>query len=365
MTIKYLYEKVNNFMSNNTTTTSSFHFHSIDFLRAIGAIAVCIFHFANGFLHEGNPIFTIFQHGHLGVEFFFVITGFLIPFSLYKKNYTIAGFGKYMTDRLVRIHPAYLGAVLICMLQELIPTFFPPPMYKPFSVTFMDVLGHFTYLQPLLGKPWLVLLFWTLSIQFQFYVAYGVLHQLFTHKNKIIRIALLGLCAALPFLIGKGNVNYGLGNVDLINFLPNYMHIFLAGILIFLRSQKLLSDWEYWVLLAIDCYLLFYWYGSMENWAGGDWYRPLAVFFASILIQFVAVEHQIFAFLGKISYSLYLIHLPIGWSFMSYMTTFLHIKSEIGLSLCLVLAVLFSIVAAYLYWKYVEDYFTNRLKKLA
>ena len=349
-------------MSEIKNPTTSLHFHSIDFLRATGAIAVCIFHFANGFLHEGNPIFTIFQHGHLGVEFFFVITGFLIPYSLYRKNYTIEGFGKYMKDRLVRIHPAYMGAVLICIFQEWVPTFFLPPMYKPFSVTLLDVFGHFTYLQPMLGRPWLILLFWTLSIQFQFYIVYGLLHQLFTHKNKIIRVALLVFCAALPFWIGKGNINYGLGNVDLINFLPNYMHIFLAGILIFMRTQKLLSNWEYWFLILLNCYLLFYWYGSMESWAGGDWYRPTAVLFASILIQFVAIENKIFEFLGKISYSLYLIHLPIGWSFISYMSKFLHVESELGLSICLVFAVLFSIGVAYLYWRYVEDYFTNKLK---
>ena len=353
-------------MSDNKNTTSTIHVHSIDFLRAVGAISVCIFHYANGFLHAGNPVFDIFKHGHLGVEIFFVITGFLIPYSLYRKGYTLQGFGKYMLDRLVRIHPAYLGTVLIAVVQTIIAAFLlqGSPLYKPFSLQWLDILGHFTYTQPLIGRYWLIMLFWTLSVQFQFYIAYGLLHQLFIHKNKIIRLAMLAFCAALPFIIGKGNINYGLGNIDLINYLPHYMHIFLAGILIFMRTQKLISDWEYALFLLLDCYLLFYWYGSMEGWNGGDYLRPLAVLFASIFIQFIDVKHKVFEFLGKISYSLYLIHLPVGWTFLQLMVIYLGVKSEFSLSICLLCSVLFSIGAAYLYWKYVEDYFTNKLKKM-
>jgi peptidoglycan/LPS O-acetylase OafA/YrhL len=335
--------------------TSTVHFHSIDFLRAIGAISVCLFHLATNFLEKENPVYFTFQHGHLGVELFFVITGFLIPFSLFKRNHSLRNWGTFMLDRVIRIHPAYIGAVVICVFQELLTSFLPAPMYKPFSVTLLDIFGHFTYLQPYLGRPWLVVLFWTLAVQFQFYMLYGVLHFLFIHEHKIVRILTILVLYALPFGIGKGTIDYGLGAVELNNFLPHYIHIFLPGVFIFMRLQKLLSNLEYIVLLLLDCYLLYYWYGGMEHWYDGDILRPIAVVFASVLIQFVAIEHKIFEFLGKISYSLYLVHISVGWAIMGFLKFFLHLENQFLLSIAVLFATATSIGFAYLYWRFWEE----------
>lgn len=339
------------------------HVNSIDFLRAIGAVAVCIFHLTLGYLHEGNPVYSVFQHGHLGVELFFVITGFLIPSSLLRKNHTIANWGTYMKDRIIRIHPAYIGAVLICVFQEFISTLLPPPMYKPFSVSILDILGHFTYLQPYIGRPWLVILFWTLAVQFQFYMVYGVIHFLFIHEKKWMRFLTLLALITLPFLIGKGEIDYGFGLVNLNNFLPHYMHIFLVGVLLFMFTQGFLSKIEFWIFMAINCYALFYYRGGMYVWYDGDFLRPFAVICASICILFINIQHKIFEFLGKISYSLYLIHLPIGWSFMGFLKNFLNLNSEFGLTIALFTATALSIFCAYLFNKYFEEPAVQKVKE--
>jgi peptidoglycan/LPS O-acetylase OafA/YrhL len=344
--------------------TNSFHLDSIDFLRAIGAIAVCIFHFAHNFLAESNPVYWVFDHGHLGVELFFVMTGFLIPYSLHKKNYNINGFGKYIFDRLLRIHPAYLGAVALCIICRWIVALLPEPYGMPANVYFLDIIGHFTYIQPYIGRNWFVILFWTLAVQFQFYLAYGVFYYFIVHQNKIVRLLSLVLLMALPFWIGKGEIVYSLGKVDYNNFLPHYMHIFLAGILIFLRGEKLISNLEYWVLLLLDCYLLFYWYGSMEAWYGGDYWRPSAVLFASVFIQFINVKHRVFEFLGKTSYALYLIHLPIGWGILSMVKNVLHIDNQYIMTFVVFSTTCLCLYFAYLYWRFVEVPFTSWVRKV-
>jgi peptidoglycan/LPS O-acetylase OafA/YrhL len=315
-----------------TNKTTILHFHSIDFLRAIAAIAVVIFHLANGYLHAGNPIYDVFKEGHLGVEIFFVITGFLVPYTLYRKNYQIKSFFNYMLDRVLRLHPAYLAAVAICILQEYIGSL----MGHSFWVQWQDVFWHLFYLPPYVGRPWLLILFWTLAIQFQFYILFAALYQLFLHQNKVVRIAtLLGFMA----------INFFLDDLKYNNYLPYYMVVFIPGILIFQRTQGLLKDWEYWLLLLIDCYILY-------DQRFEEPLRPAAVLFASVFIQFINVEHPIWKWLGGISYGLYLIHLPIGWSFMALCQKYT--QDETMLSGALIIAVALSIGVAYLFTRFIE-----------
>ena len=320
----------------STTSSPSGFITSIDFLRGIAALSVCIFHLANGYLHAGNPIFDVFKEGHLGVEVFFVLTGFLVPYSLFRKGYKIEQFANYMLDRILRLHPAYLGAVAICVFQEYIGSLIPS-MGRPFWVEWQDIFWHLFYLPPYVGRPWLLLLFWTLAIQFQFYILFGLLYRLFLNENKLIRIITI-----LAFIILNFQFN---DDLTYNNYLPYYMVIFIPGILIFQRMQGMLKDWEYWLLLLIDCYVLY-------DQRFEEPLRPAAVLFASFIIQFAKIDQPIWKWLGSISYSLYLVHLPVGWSFMGLVKGYT--QDEFWLSMALVLAVLLSIGAAYLFYRLIE-----------
>lgn len=321
--------------SNNVKSTA--RFDSIDFLRGLAALSVCIFHLANGYLHKGNPIYDIFKEGHLGVEVFFVITGFLVPYTLYRKQYIpdIKHFGNYMLDRVLRLHPAYLAAVAICILQEYIGSLLPS-LGRPFWVQWQDVFWHLFYLPPYVGRPWLLILFWTLAIQFQFYILFSLLYGLFLNPRKWVRIATL-LC----FM----GINFFLDDLKYNNYLPYYMVIFMPGIMIFMRNEKMLEDWEYWLLLLIDCYVLY-------DQRFEEPLRPAAVLFASMVIQYTQIKSPLWKWLGMVSFALYLIHLPVGWSFMGVVKSYT--SDEVLLSGALVVAVLLSIGAAYLFYTFIE-----------
>jgi peptidoglycan/LPS O-acetylase OafA/YrhL len=323
-------------MEQHIKTTPTLHLNSIDFLRGFAAISVCIFHLANGYLHAGNPIYEVFKQGHLGVEIFFVITGFLVPYTLYRKGYQLAGFFNYMLDRVLRLQPAYWAAILVCVLQEYIGSLMPT-LGRPFWVEWQDVFWHLFYLPPYVGRPWLLILFWTLAIQFQFYIVFALLYQLFIHNNKAIRIVTLLAFMALNYLFND-DLTYN-------NYLPFYMVIFIPGILIFQRLQGMLSDWEYWLLLVVDCYILY-------DQRFEEPLRPAAVLFASVFIQFLDVNHPFWKWLGNISYSLYLIHLPVGWSFMGVVKGYT--QNELYLSIALVFAVALSVGAAFLFNRWIE-----------
>ena len=85
----------------------------LDSLRGLASFLVAWFHFVTFFFqrpgdNEGHPFGL---HGHLGVQMFFVISGFVIPFSLHGSGYTIQSAGRFMLKRLARLHPPYLASI--------------------------------------------------------------------------------------------------------------------------------------------------------------------------------------------------------------------------------------------------------------
>ncbi len=88
----------------------------LDTLRALAAITVCLFHYTGGMLSKlvVPEAKHFFSKGYLGVEVFFVISGFIIPYSLTNKNHRIANFFPYIKNRVLRINPpAYISLLLI------------------------------------------------------------------------------------------------------------------------------------------------------------------------------------------------------------------------------------------------------------
>jgi peptidoglycan/LPS O-acetylase OafA/YrhL len=124
------------------------------------------------------------------------------------------------------------------------------------------------------------------------------------------------------------------------------MVIFIPGILIYQRSKGMWSEAEYWLLLLVDCYVLY-------DQRFEEILRPAAVLFAGFCIQYLNTSSSLWKWLGSISYSLYLIHLPVGWSFMGMIKQYT--QDETVLTLGLVGAVILSIGAAFLFYKLIES----------
>ena len=81
---------------------SGSHIDVLDHLRGFAALAVCLFHlsFANsGFLPAGDPIRSVGAFGYLGVEIFFVISGFVIPYSLSLRGYRLRDAPEFLIKR--------------------------------------------------------------------------------------------------------------------------------------------------------------------------------------------------------------------------------------------------------------------------
>jgi len=105
---------------------NSNHIPVLDSLRGLAAISVCIYHFVVGpinFVKDEN-VLNVFSYGKYGVQLFFVISGFIIPWSLHNKKYEIRNFFKFLFKRLARLEPPYLFSVLLVLLLFLMRHYF-------------------------------------------------------------------------------------------------------------------------------------------------------------------------------------------------------------------------------------------------
>ncbi len=80
---------------------------NLDILRGLAALAVCFFHFDRESLFKGTFYPEIAKYGYLGVDVFFVISGFVIPLSLSASDFTLRGIWAFWAARFLRLYPAY------------------------------------------------------------------------------------------------------------------------------------------------------------------------------------------------------------------------------------------------------------------
>ena len=307
------------------------HFHSIDLLRGLAALAVGFFHLSTAFLCVGNPLRLVFQHGHLGVECFFVISGFIIPYTLWKKQHQLSHFPRFMLARLLRLHPAYLGSVALMLLTLWLPNFLPPPFHQTIAIDWANVGLHFCYLSALVGKPWLNGVYWSLAIEMQYYLLLGVAYALLARAPRAVTALCLALFAASAFVSTPATVFY-------------YAGLFLPGILLFLAHIGRLRQWELVLLLLANALLLY--------WQRHDWLRPGAVLAACAFIRLVRWQHPLGMFFGRISYSFYLLHTTVAFAFLGLLMPYVH--DETLRTLLVFVAILLAILAAAGYYRLVE-----------
>ena len=297
---------------------------TVDALRAVAALWVCLWHFTLGT--------GIGAQGYLGVTMFFVISGYIVPYSMMRGGYTIAAWPTFMLKRLARLEPPYLASIVVILALGAWDALrgFPPRWTAP------QIAGHLGYANAFLGLPWLNGTYWSLAVEFQFYVLMGLaLPMLMRARTPTKRLAGLALASCLPLLLPARS------NATILPFLP----VFAAGILTFLRATNRIGRTSYWAALPVLAGIVF----KVQD-AG----VALATVGTAVLIAAVRIPRIApLAWLGAISYSLYLLHVPIGYRVMnviekSFTGALVPIAAIIG-------ALAASIAGAALFRRYVEQ----------
>ncbi len=166
------------------------HFHSIDLLRGIAALLVCIFNFSN-FEFNNELIFSsdslitlIGSFGKNGVYIFFVISGFVIPYSLYKYQFKIQNFFHFIAKRFVRIEIPYFVSIILVLFVSFVFSFYNNSI---FIFEFNRLIYHILYIIPFTEFEWYNEIYWTLAIEFQFYILLGLFFTFIIHTSHFIK----------------------------------------------------------------------------------------------------------------------------------------------------------------------------------
>jgi peptidoglycan/LPS O-acetylase OafA/YrhL len=305
------------------------HLYSLDMLRGLVALLVCLYHLTDGFFPVEHWLKIIFSRGYLGVEIFFVISGFVIPYTMYKTNYTLRDAGSFILRRLTRIEPPYWCSILLIFIGEYLSRHLRYYKDKIIIIDWYDILTHVLHLNDLINKPWLRGIYWSLAIEVQYYLLIALIFPLLIFKNRYLSYTVLLIFCLLRWIEWPHTVFY-------------YGCHFAIGILLFNAFVGTISKIELFVSLSIAFVL---------TWWCFDLYHLSAVFGAVIFIWFFNFNIKPFVFLGKISYSFYLIHIQFGWSVFDYLLREYPYDSKIKF---LIYSVLVAILASIIFYYLIE-----------
>lgn len=318
-----------------TPPSASERIEVVDALRGLAALAVCWFHMTNGnpsFLEPGW-VKTSGAAGWLGVDVFFVLSGFVIPLSLRRGGFRPrADFGRFLAKRLVRLEPPYLASLALVLLLGWLSARASLFHGSPFTPSWQQVGAHLGYLNAFVGLPWLNPVYWTLAIEFQFYLFVALTFGVVASERPVVRLASVPAILALGFLSSSPA------------FLLLHLPLFALGITAFQVRERLLptSAAIAFVGLAVAAATLRL--GPAR--AGAGLVTALVVLFAH------HVPARGFVWLGDVSYSLYLLHVPIGGRVVNLLHRALPQGPIRPLGALVAAAV--SVFCAWLFWRAVE-----------
>lgn len=366
------------------TTSTTFlnvkpHYDLLDGLRGVAALLVLWYHIFEGYAFAGNSMIETFNHGYLAVDFFFMLSGFVIGYAYddrWGKGLTMKDFFK---RRLIRLHPmVIMGAVLGVITfyiqgcvqwdgtQVALSMVVLSLVCSIFLIPAMPGLGYEVRgngeMFPLNGPCW------SLFFEYIGNIIYALFIRRLSTKALTVVVVLLGL-ALSGFVIfdisGYGNLGVG-WTLDGMNFMGGSLRMlfpFSIGMLMSRIFKPIKVKGAFWICSAILTALFAVPYlEGMETICLNGLYEVFCIVIVFPILVWIGASGTttdrksttICKFLGDISYPLYVIHYPLMYLFYAWL-----IKNELytfGETYQVALCVYFgSIILAYLCLKLYDE----------
>ncbi|MFJ5797495.1 acyltransferase family protein [Streptomyces decoyicus] len=340
---------------------------ALDGLRLLAALMVAAYHYGgrNGEIAQawgGSPAHQfptaapLFAYGCLGVQIFFVISGFVICLS---------GWGRtlraFIASRVSRLYPAYWAAIL------LVTAVFALPWVAFEALAPSEVLTNLTMLQQPLGVDRVLGVCWTLWAEMRFYALFALCVVLpgATRRRVVLFCAGWTLAAALaqaahqPFL-------------DTV-LMPEYAPFFIGGVGLYLLHRYGARDPIAWAIVLVS------WLIGQHYAVAGLWHAPSATAFSyrstAVIIAVVTLGFALVAAValgklhwanwrwltvaGALTYPFYLVHEHLGW----VVVRALHHGIGLPSYATLVLTVALMLLLAWVLHRFIERPLTPVLKR--
>lgn len=301
----------------------------LDLLRGLAALGVCWFHLTlvypkDSWLHHTGT------YGRLGVDVFFVVSGFIVPYSMSRSGYLVSDYFTFQKKRLWRLYPPYVACVILIIFLDNLSSIAPgfAGTAPKFSTT--QILANLTYTAEFFHKPWIGLVFWTLAIEFQFYISIGIIYSVFERSSKSILVLALVLSAGL--LIRERSLIF------------MYFGFFAVGTSVYLVNAKKIGEFGFFFLLVFSGIVLAINFDSTEG---------VVAIAVALFIRYARFKvPKTLLTLGAISYSLYLVHVPIGGRVVNIGRRIL--SDDWGWLFLSLLAASISLFVALIFHRYIE-----------
>jgi peptidoglycan/LPS O-acetylase OafA/YrhL len=334
-------------------------YSSLDHWRGLAALAVTLFH---GFgvvrgagleVHSGlRWLKSVADFGWFGVHLFFVISGYCIAANVYRLATTGRGPWEFVRDRVLRIYPPYWAACALSIAVGLLALPFNHGSLANSLPQGLDAaVANVLLIEPYVNADPLLLVSWSLVFEtgFYFLVALG-----FTLRAWGVNLWILIAIAILLACAGLSGMNAGPFHV------LRYWPEFVCGASVFLalwsrpRSRLPAAFISFPVMLVVFAV-------AVPGDSQTTWQLAGAALFALVLWVLHPFDEAIsrwsgirwMAAVGIISYSLYLVHVPVGGRVVNLLGRFVS-ASSVSFLWVQVAAWCASLAAGWLFFKYCE-----------
>ena len=401
--------------SSVTFTDTKPHYVLLDGLRGAAALMVLWYHVFEGFAFAKGSVIETFNHGHLGVDFFFMLSGFVISYAYddrwrskstkQRDDKTTGGdvpnasltLGGFIKRRLIRLHPMLVIGALIGLITFLIQggvkwdgtstplfwtmmafllTLFFIPAYPGAEY---DIRGN-GEMYPLNGPSW------SLFFEYIGNVVYALFLRRLSNKMLAVLTGILGVLWIwfVAFDI-SGYDMIGIGwTLDSVNFFGGFLRMmfpFTLGMLMarkFGKKSRVRSQWSFvernifWIAIIVMFALFSVPYVPKTGIISVNGIYEL--FCIMMVFPFIvwlgasgtttnSFSTKLCSFLGDISYPLYIVHYPVMYLFYAWLIdNKYYTLGETWQVVIIVMAV--NIALAYLCLKLYDEPIRKRLSKL-
>lgn len=360
------------------------HYELLDGLRGVAALLVVIYHIFEGLAFAeatdgaGSGLITILNHGHIAVDFFFILSGFVISYA-YDDRWGKMSLGGFFKRRLIRLHPMLIMGAVIGAIA-----FFAAGCERwdgsiaPTSWVMIALMLTMCMIPAVPGVPYEVRgngeMFplngpgWSLFFEYIGNICYASFIRKMSTKVLALFTLVLGLAHAWFFI---GDISQydmiGVGwTIDSVNFWGGFIRMlfpFSMGMLLARTFKPRKIKGAFWICTCVLIALFAVPYIPSSNYqiSLNSLYEFICIAFIFPALVWLGasgsasgITQKANRFLGELSYPLYIVHYPIMYIFYAWL-----IKNDIyTLSGCLPVALLViasSILLAYICLKFYDE----------
>ncbi len=317
------------------------HYELLDGLRGVASLLVIWYHVFEGF--ATSPLDQRFNHGYLAVDFFFILSGFVIGYAYddrWKKTMTV---GIFFKRRLIRLHPmvvigCVLGAISYCLQGCVTWDHTPQPlsmimlamllglfMLPVFPGAGADVRGN-GEMFPLNGPCW------SLFFEYIGNILYALALRRLSTRTLSIIVGVMGMGLAI-FSVGNGSgyghmgVGWTMADNNLTGGLLRLGFSLSCGLLLSRMFRPVRVRGAFWIcsIILLILFAIPHVGGKAALWQNGLYDAACILFVFPALVWLAAsgkttdrASSGVCKFLGDISYPVYIIHYPFMYYFYAW-----------------------------------------------